>query len=139
MTAEAFAARGLLWLLDGVASAHDVTVDELLAHDRHLRPAAARHDLWRRLRERGWSYPEIGKATGFDHTTVMAALGAKKRGDAKGPPPARKVREPIGACRLCDTPFESRDGRAYCPACRQWRKKCRIAGVAAPVRVGAAE
>lgn len=143
MTADAFAARGLLWLLDGVASAHDVTADEMLAHDRHQRPTAARHDLWRRLRERGWSYPEIGKATGFDHTTVMYACRGKVRpskADPKGPPPARKARPPIGDCHLCAAAFEPHSGkdRAYCVACRRWRRKCWLAGVPAP-SAGAAE
>lgn len=144
MTSQAFAERGLLWLLEGVAHAYDVTVDELLAHNRSPRPTRARHDLWRRLRERGWSYPEIGRLVGFDHTTVMYACRGKVRvptASPKGPPPARKVKAPIGDCRVCAEPFEPHGGkdRAYCVACRRWRQKCWRAGVSAPVRVGAAE
>lgn len=145
MTAEAFAARGLLWLLDGVAHVHDVTVDELLAHNRSPRPTRARHDLWRRLRERGWSYPEIGRLVGFDHTTVMYACRDVPRAPKvevvpKGPPPARKAKAPIVDCRACAAVFEPHGGkdRAYCPACRKWRQKCWGAGVSAP-RAGAAE
>lgn len=145
MNADAFADRGLLWLLDGVAHVHDVTVDELLAHNRSPRPTRARHDLWRRLRERGWSYPEIGRLVGFDHTTVMYACRdvprAPKVEVPKGPPPARKAKAPIVDCRACAAVFEPHGGkdRAYCPACRRWRQKCWQNGVSAPVGVGAAE
>lgn len=142
-TPEAFAARGLLWLLDGVAHVHDVTVDELLAHNRSPRPTRARHDLWRRLRERGWSYPEIGRLVGFDHTTVMYACRGKVRPPKvevvpKGPPPARKVAPAfVGPCATCGGERGS-PGDRHCRACRRWREKCRHAGVAVP-SAGAAE
>jgi chromosomal replication initiation ATPase DnaA len=34
----------------------------------------ARRELYAELRSRGWSYPEIGRFCGRDHTTVLYAL-----------------------------------------------------------------
>lgn len=141
MTPDAFAARGLLWLLDGVCTEHHVTADELLGRSRLPHVVAARHEVWRRLQDLGWSSSAIARLCDRDPTTVTYALGAKSRSPkVAGPPPARKARPPIGDCHLCAAAFEPHSGkdRAYCVACRRWRRKCWLAGVPAP-SAGAAE
>ena len=46
----------------------------LFHHIRSPTYVRARRAVWVRLRELGWSYPEIGRAFGYDHTTVLNAL-----------------------------------------------------------------
>ena len=47
---------------------------ELLGRSRWPSLMRLRHQLWRRLRELGWSYPRVGRACAVDHSTVHAAL-----------------------------------------------------------------
>lgn len=67
-----------------VAMEHGVPLDRMLGRGRHKRTALARHVFWGALRGAGYSYPEIARGYGVDHTTVMAGVksAAKKLGIA---------------------------------------------------------
>ncbi len=64
--------------LKAVAAAHGFTVHQLLHGPRSRFMGVARADLYARLRAQGYSYPEIGRAVGRDHSTVMAVLKAHR-------------------------------------------------------------
>jgi chromosomal replication initiator protein len=51
-----------------------VSVEDLISRDRHKNVSAARHEImyWIRTKLK-WSYPEIGRLFGRDHTTVLDA------------------------------------------------------------------
>lgn len=64
--------RDLLDLAKAIAYTHDVTLAELLGHDRSRPFAMARHALWATLYARGhWSFPRLGALFGYDHSTVF--------------------------------------------------------------------
>jgi hypothetical protein len=66
-----------------IAAHHRITVADLLGPRRLKRLMAGRHELYRILRELGWSYPDIGQFVGGrDHTTVLAALRPSPRKQA---------------------------------------------------------
>lgn len=67
-------ACGLLHVACEIANEHGVTIEAMLGPARHKTVAAARHALMCNLRIRGYSYPEIGRLVGRDHTTVIAAV-----------------------------------------------------------------
>jgi hypothetical protein len=54
-----------------VADETGVPRDQIRSRSRLGSASRARHEVWRRLREVGWSYPAIGAAFGVDHTSVM--------------------------------------------------------------------
>lgn len=62
------------------ANASDVSKDtpfeshELLGRKRWPALMLLRHQMWRKLRALGWSYPRIGRACAVDHSTVHVAL-----------------------------------------------------------------
>lgn len=51
-----------------------VSIEDLISRDRHKNVSAARHEImyWIRTKLK-WSYPEIGRLFGRDHTTVLDA------------------------------------------------------------------
>lgn len=55
------------------------TFDQLVARDNRPLMVEARRIVARFLRQRGWSYPAIGRYLQRDHTTVMSLLGARPR------------------------------------------------------------
>ena len=63
-----------------IAHRHGITVVDLKGPSRVAHLSRARHELYRRLRELGWSFPTIGRFVGGrDHTTVIKALWSSKR------------------------------------------------------------
>lgn len=66
------------WCIDTIieiaASYHGVSPHEVRSRVRERAVVAARVEVWRELRNRGWSYPRIGKEFGRDHTTVLVTL-----------------------------------------------------------------
>ncbi len=70
-------ARDLLELVEGIAKANHVTADAVLGRGRTLSVARARRAVCVALRGLGYSYVEVGQLVGRDHTTVMAACGAR--------------------------------------------------------------
>lgn len=64
---------GLLALAESVASRHHITVGEMLGRRRTTQIVRARQEFYVALRRKGFSYPEIGRIVGRDHTTVLHA------------------------------------------------------------------
>jgi hypothetical protein len=81
----------LLALVKRIASAHDVTLDEMLGTSHVAGHVHARHALWAALYARGhWSYPRLGKLFGRDHSTVLAGVVAHCERQGIQPPRAKK-------------------------------------------------
>jgi chromosomal replication initiation ATPase DnaA len=57
-----------------VANYHCVGVKEILARHSRQEVRRARHEVIRRLHQRGWSACKIGMLLGRDHSTVLASL-----------------------------------------------------------------
>jgi chromosomal replication initiation ATPase DnaA len=75
----ALARRGLLGLAQRVADARHVPLERMLHGDRHKTAASARREFWNTLRDTlGLSYPELGRLTGHDHTTVMHGVKVRQ-------------------------------------------------------------
>jgi chromosomal replication initiation ATPase DnaA len=91
---DLLADRGLLELVDNVCALRGVTRDELCGRDRSRAVAAARHELWALIydhRERFYSFAEIGRFFGRDHTSVIHGIAAHRRRTPRdlAPPPPR--------------------------------------------------
>jgi hypothetical protein len=74
--------RDLLPLVERIATAHRVTVGELLAPCRDSLAVQARHAVWRALAadpEVHWSLARIGKLFGVNHSSVRTALKGRDR------------------------------------------------------------
>lgn len=74
--------RGLLDLADAVCARRGVTRDELCGRSRSRAVAAARQELWWLIRhdpERHYSYCEIARIVGYDHTSVVHGVAAHHR------------------------------------------------------------
>lgn len=56
------------------AETHTLTVRLMLSSSQAANVSAARLEVMRFLRERGYSYPQIGKVFRMHHTSVMHAL-----------------------------------------------------------------
>ncbi len=77
-----------------IAQRHGLTVGAMLSGDRHRANVQARAELYRSLRSRGWSYPEIAALANRNHATVLRhcnpdsaarkKLVAFRRAEAKG-------------------------------------------------------
>lgn len=72
-------ACGIADLLDAVCKHFGVTRDQLTGKDRHASIALARQVASWLLRERGYSYPEIGHMLARDHSTIMAGVRKVER------------------------------------------------------------
>lgn len=80
-------------IVAAVADETGISVEAITGRDRHAPVAAARHEVWTRLRlEHGWSWPAIAREFGRDHTTVMHGV-RKVRMLAAG---TRQVRVHVG-------------------------------------------
>lgn len=78
--------RGLGELVDQVATDHFALPHEIVGRTRRPTPTRARHEVWRRLRDRGFSLNEIGAMFDRDHTTVMIGIRkarARRNGDER--------------------------------------------------------
>jgi hypothetical protein len=61
-----------------ISARHCMPIKSIMGPSRHKSVMRARRDLYRAMRNIGWSYPEIGRFVGGrDHTTVMSALSQK--------------------------------------------------------------
>lgn len=79
------AALGWLRYVEGVALTAGLSVRRILSADQTRRVVRARHEAMAAIRDfTGASYPEIGRAFGRDHTTVLAGV---RRADALRPRP----------------------------------------------------
>jgi chromosomal replication initiation ATPase DnaA len=78
----ALAARGLLELLDEVCCRRGVTRNDVCGDGRSRAVAYARHELWSLIRDypqRSYSYPEIARLVGRDHSTVFQGITAHRQ------------------------------------------------------------
>lgn len=69
--------EGLYDLVVEIARQHRVAVGRVLGKERTARVVAARHAVWYTLRQHGdvyYSYPELGRIFGVDHTSIMHAV-----------------------------------------------------------------
>jgi chromosomal replication initiation ATPase DnaA len=60
-------------VLGEVSLAHQVPWDEIVSLKRGKVGLARHHCMWL-LRQRGYSYPEIGRAMGRDHSSVISGI-----------------------------------------------------------------
>lgn len=67
-----------------VAHKHGLAPKDILSASRTAPIVRARHECWRRLRERGWSYPAIARAFDRDHTTVLAGVRKVRAPEREG-------------------------------------------------------
>lgn len=65
-------------ILADVARRYNVAVEAIRGPSRAASISRVRRLAYRELRAAGYSYPEIGRAVGRDHTTVMYGCGALK-------------------------------------------------------------
>lgn len=70
--------RGLDSVVADIAARANVTVYDILSHDRHQKIVEARHEFFAALRALRFSWPEIARLAGVDHSTARA--GALKHG-----------------------------------------------------------
>lgn len=61
-----------------VAEEHRVSPEDIAGRSRLAHVVRARHEVWRRMRDRGWSYPAIARAARVDHTSVQSAVKSFK-------------------------------------------------------------
>jgi chromosomal replication initiation ATPase DnaA len=64
-------------LLQAVSAETGVSEIELASASRSARVVKARMSVYRALREKGWSYPDIGALMDKDHSTVYVALNRR--------------------------------------------------------------
>lgn len=93
---EDLRAHELLELVEEVRRRRGVALHELCGTSRTQNVAAARHELWWRIRhypERCYSLPEIARLFGRDHTTIRTGVLAYQRrqvaGNASSQPTAK--------------------------------------------------
>ncbi len=63
-------------IIDRVAKLHDVDPDDLTGPSRMPCLCAARREVMRELRAKGWSTPRIGRLLNRDHSTVVKGIGS---------------------------------------------------------------
>lgn len=68
---ERLRAAGELDVALAIAVAHRVALEDILSRWKQPKVAAARGELYRQLRTKEYSYPEIGKMFGVDHSSVI--------------------------------------------------------------------
>jgi len=56
------------------ARTHNLAPERILARSHERQPVAARRDVATHLRGRGYSLPQIGRALGLHHSTVLHYL-----------------------------------------------------------------
>jgi chromosomal replication initiation ATPase DnaA len=70
-------------LAERIAESIGTSAKHLLSHSRYITLVQARKELYRILRSKNWSYPDIGRFANRDHTTIMAALHPRTITEAK--------------------------------------------------------
>lgn len=80
-----------------VCNKYGVSLMALLARDRHKRISHVRCIAYWKLRQHGYSYPEIGALMQRDHTTVMVGVRKVESERLADPAFARELEELRGA------------------------------------------
>lgn len=68
-------------IIRAVALEHGLQPRDLLGRDRFGHFIAARREAMVRLREAGFSYPQIGRFLGRDHSTIVFHVNKAKAGN----------------------------------------------------------
>lgn len=71
---EALVASGCGVIIHTAADLYGVSIDLLLSKSEEVHVVRARHAAAWLMHQRGLSYPQIGRALGRHHTTIMAAV-----------------------------------------------------------------
>ena len=80
-------------LLNKASEVFDLSVTELAGNQRYKYLMPARFAMYKTLRERGWSYPRIGKLfDGKDHSTIIHGVRRADYMIEKDPDYAAKVK-----------------------------------------------
>lgn len=83
-------------VIDLICDEHEISREQLFSRSRLMRIARARMLVWLYLHdEAGWSYTEIGRAFGRDHTTILGGVKKVRR----GPKPVYPHPAPSLSCR----------------------------------------
>jgi hypothetical protein len=90
-------------ILDQVAAAHLIPVDDIVGIGRTRRVVEARHATMAALLDAGFSSPQAGQVLDRDHTTVLAGARAHRR---------RQEQPANATCERCDRP--SLGGGRWC-------------------------
>lgn len=64
-------------LTERIAESIGTSAKHLLSRSRYITLVQARKELYRILRSKNWSYPDIGRFANRDHTTIISALYPK--------------------------------------------------------------
>lgn len=62
-----------------IAARNGLSPGEIMQRTRAPRISHARHEAMHALRQRGWSYPQIARVWGMDHTTALYGVRAFQR------------------------------------------------------------
>lgn len=57
-----------------ICQRNDVRLSDVIGRARERHITAVRHFIWSELYAQGYSFPEIGREFGRDHTTVLAGV-----------------------------------------------------------------
>lgn len=72
-----FRPKGRARLYGCIAAAnHGTTIGALFGESRQRQDVAARREVWRKMKDDGFSLSEIGRLTNRDHSTVLHGLRA---------------------------------------------------------------
>jgi chromosomal replication initiation ATPase DnaA len=85
--------RGLLHIVERVATEHRTTVDEVLGRCKQRHIVGARHAAWRALANAlpTWSSTSLGDLVGVDHTSILYAIGRTAAARKPVEPPLAKT------------------------------------------------
>lgn len=61
------------------ATKYNTTAKDILSRSRYKEHVKGRHEVWRRLRADGFSYPWLAMTFGCDTSTVQSAIKGRRR------------------------------------------------------------
>jgi len=75
------AAKAFNWrrMAKSVAERHGLNLPDILGDEKTKKVTKARQEVMSELRDRGWSYAQIGQAMARDHTTIMHGVKAHEQ------------------------------------------------------------
>lgn len=79
-----------------IAEKHGFTLEQLQSNGKFARQVAARWECYRKLRDMGWTTPQIGRLFNRDHSTVVWALKPDEERAEENRRRSAKLRNPWG-------------------------------------------
>jgi len=75
------AAKAFNWrrMAKSVAERHGLKLPDILGNEKTKKVATARQEVMFELRDRGWSYAQIGQAMARDHSTILHGVKAHEK------------------------------------------------------------